>query len=125
MEAIANFVTKTLPATLVALPLPKTFGGFLELTQKEWIQLLPFIVTLVVVVYTANAFLGFGGVAKRANHYQDLDKKKVVHNVSLGDKDKLVLCRCWKSKNFPYCDGSHNAHVNDGSDNSGPLIVTK
>jgi|SaaInlStandDraft_5_1057022.scaffolds.fasta_scaffold204197_1 CDGSH iron-sulfur domain-containing protein 2 len=124
MEAVTTFVTSTLPAALVALPLPKTFAGFMKLTQNEWLQLLPFFVTLLVIVYTANAFLGFGGAAKRANHYQDLDKKKVVHKVSLGGKEKLVLCRCWKSKSFPYCDGSHNAHVNDGSDNAGPLIVS-
>ena len=23
-----------------------------------------------------------------------------------------ALCRCWKSKTFPYCDGSHAKHGN-------------
>jgi CDGSH-type Zn-finger protein len=43
---------------------------------------------------------------------------KVVDTVDCGEieriaefKDgKLVMCRCWKSEKFPYCDGAHNAH---------------
>ena len=60
------------------------------------------------------------------------------------DSGKKVFCRCWKSKTFPYCDGSHvgvrcaavralcgtNAscpaqHNQETGDNLGPLIVTK
>ena len=36
---------------------------------------------------------------------------------------KLVMCRCWKSENFPYCDGSHVKHNKDCGDNCGPLII--
>mmetsp|Transcript_77577 Transcript_77577/g.203680 ORF Transcript_77577/g.203680 Transcript_77577/m.203680 type:complete len:101 (-) Transcript_77577:68-370(-) len=36
---------------------------------------------------------------------------------------KLVFCRCWKSKKFPYCDGAHAAHNKLTGDNVGPLIV--
>lgn len=39
------------------------------------------------------------------------------------DIDKKVFCRCWKSKTFPLCDGSHNAHNECCKDNVGPLIV--
>ena len=64
------------------------------------------------------------------------------------DSGKKVFCRCWKSKTFPYCDGSHAAvrrtrkpvwqarcrrltrgsraqHNKATGDNVGPLIVTK
>jgi CDGSH-type Zn-finger protein len=37
--------------------------------------------------------------------------------------DKKCYCRCWRSKNFPYCDGSHNKHNEETGDNVGPLIV--
>lgn len=27
--------------------------------------------------------------------------------IILGTDEKVALCRCWQSKKFPYCDGSH------------------
>mmetsp|Transcript_23717 Transcript_23717/g.73879 ORF Transcript_23717/g.73879 Transcript_23717/m.73879 type:complete len:100 (-) Transcript_23717:111-410(-) len=36
---------------------------------------------------------------------------------------KVVFCRCWRSKKFPYCDGSHAAHNKLTGDNVGPLII--
>ena len=36
-----------------------------------------------------------------------------------------VFCRCWKSKKFPYCDGSHAKHNEETGDNTGPLIVKR
>lgn len=35
----------------------------------------------------------------------------------------VALCRCWKSKNFPYCDNSHKVHNKFHKDNVGPLII--
>ena len=40
-------------------------------------------------------------------------------------KGKLVMCRCWKSKCFPYCDGSHVQHNKETGDNVGPLVIKK
>eukprot|EP00658_Telonema_sp_P-2_P012249 TRINITY_DN1466_c0_g1_i14.p1 TRINITY_DN1466_c0_g1~~TRINITY_DN1466_c0_g1_i14.p1 ORF type:complete len:120 (+),score=36.84 TRINITY_DN1466_c0_g1_i14:112-471(+) len=39
--------------------------------------------------------------------------------------EKAVYCRCWRSKTFPLCDGSHNAYNKETGDNVGPLIVSK
>ena len=36
-----------------------------------------------------------------------------------------VLCRCWKSANFPYCDGAHVKHNAETGDNVGPAICCK
>ena len=87
--------------------------------------------------------------AKEQNEDGSLKTPKVVDVMDLeeiaekceGGK-KCVMCRCWKSKKvrffslfslfslgststsqFPYCDGSHNAHNKETGDNVGPLII--
>ncbi len=37
--------------------------------------------------------------------------------------DKIVLCRCWKSKSWPQCDGTHTSHNEGCHDNVGPVII--
>lgn len=54
------------------------------------------------------------------------DEPKVVDSLDLEDLgNKSVFCRCWKSKKFPYCDGSHAAHNKEHNDNVGPLILQR
>mmetsp|Transcript_69193 Transcript_69193/g.156928 ORF Transcript_69193/g.156928 Transcript_69193/m.156928 type:complete len:100 (-) Transcript_69193:149-448(-) len=55
---------------------------------------------------------------------------KCVHNFAVTEIEelkksdgKVVYCRCWRSKSFPYCDGSHAAHNKLTGDNVGPLII--
>ncbi|XP_069467337.1 CDGSH iron-sulfur domain-containing protein 1 [Ambystoma mexicanum] len=56
----------------------------------------------------------------------DKDNPKVVHAFDIEDLgDKAVYCRCWRSKQFPFCDGSHMKHNEETGDNVGPLIVKK
>merc|ERR1712168_410383 len=60
------------------------------------------------------------------NYMIKKDEAKVVDTYDVEDiSDKAVFCRCWKSKKFPMCDGSHNAHNKETGDNVGPLIVSK
>jgi CDGSH-type Zn-finger protein len=44
-------------------------------------------------------------------------------NVKVSKQEKIVLCRCWKSQKFPYCDGSHREYNEKSNDNLGPVIV--
>ena len=37
----------------------------------------------------------------------------------------VAYCRCWRSKTFPKCDGSHVKHNNETGDNTGPLVIKK
>ncbi|XP_053306140.1 CDGSH iron-sulfur domain-containing protein 1 [Spea bombifrons] len=54
------------------------------------------------------------------------DNPKVVHAFDMEDLgDKAVYCRCWRSKKFPLCDGSHTKHNEETGDNVGPLIIKK
>ncbi|KAK3279270.1 hypothetical protein CYMTET_12833 [Cymbomonas tetramitiformis] len=41
----------------------------------------------------------------------------------LKDGKPKAFCRCWKSKTFPMCDGSHAAHNKETGDNTGPLVI--
>ncbi|XP_030058961.1 CDGSH iron-sulfur domain-containing protein 1 [Microcaecilia unicolor] len=54
------------------------------------------------------------------------DNPKVVHAFDIEDLgEKAVYCRCWRSKKFPFCDGSHTKHNDETGDNVGPLIIKK
>lgn len=67
------------------------------------------------------------------NQYIKKKESKVVDIVITNDMEdlaqfkdgKLVMCRCWKSETFPYCDGSHVKHNAECKDNIGPLIIKK
>ena len=48
----------------------------------------------------------------------------IEDTVSKSDKGVVAYCRCWRSKNFPYCDGAHVKHNKETGDNVGPLIVS-
>jgi len=73
---------------------------------------------------------------KGKGHVNDKVKKdeaKVVDTVDCNEIEKLVqfkdgkvvMCRCWKSDTFPYCDGAHVKHNKETGDNVGPLIIKK
>ncbi len=50
------------------------------------------------------------------------------HEEQLADGDerkRISFCRCWQSKRFPYCDGSHRQHNSDTGDNIGPVVVIR
>ena len=44
-------------------------------------------------------------------------------NCILKEGEKKALCRCWQSKKFPFCDGSHREWNEKNSDDIGPIIV--
>ncbi|XP_005861175.1 PREDICTED: CDGSH iron-sulfur domain-containing protein 1 [Myotis brandtii] len=54
------------------------------------------------------------------------DNPKVVHAFDMEDLGaKAVYCHCWRSKKFPFCDGSHTKHNEETGDNVGPLIIKR
>uniref|UniRef100_A0A3B3DMC6 Zgc:110843 n=1 Tax=Oryzias melastigma TaxID=30732 RepID=A0A3B3DMC6_ORYME len=92
-----------------------------------------FLVALpVALVAAAGGFFFSQYLNKRSskkgqvNTFINKDSPKVVHCFDMEDiGSKAVYCRCWKSKKFPLCDGSHTSHNEKTGDNVGPLIIKK
>ncbi|XP_068710541.1 CDGSH iron-sulfur domain-containing protein 2 homolog A-like [Montipora capricornis] len=131
MEVFSRVVKIQLPNYLKSLPVPATIGGFMKLSGNEWVQLVPFVVTTSVVVYLVVSALLPSKPPKKpdedwVNKSIQKDKEKVADIIEIEDLgDKTVYCRCWKSKKFPFCDGSHNSHNKETGDNVGPLVLKR
>ncbi|XP_072165605.1 CDGSH iron-sulfur domain-containing protein 2B-like isoform X1 [Diadema setosum] len=126
MEAISLFFKVTLPEYFQALPIPETFAGLLQLTGVEWLRMVPLIGALGAVIVLTVVQIRRGKGSGKVNVSVEKEKPKVVHSFDIEDLgDKAVFCRCWRSKKFPYCDGSHGAHNIATGDNVGPLVLSK
>ncbi|KZC14996.1 PREDICTED: CDGSH iron-sulfur domain-containing protein 2 homolog [Dufourea novaeangliae] len=129
MEPIAHLVKTSIPNYLAGLPVPESIGGWFRLGVRDWIALIPPTALLAGIGYMSyKAFcpLARGPPSGRVNHSVKLDVNKVVDFVDIEDiTEKAVFCRCWRSKNWPYCDGAHGPHNQEQCDNVGPLVVTK
>ncbi|KAL1459448.1 hypothetical protein WDU94_011430 [Cyamophila willieti] len=59
----------------------------------------------------------------------DIHKAYADKLVDYYDKENLsdftAFCRCWRSKQFPYCDGFHKEYNNLLGDNVGPLLIRR
>merc|ERR1712221_12929 len=102
MNCVSHLVKESIPNYLHNLPIPDTLLGWFSLS------ILP------------------GMKPSRVNEMVKMDCAKVVDTFDIEDMgDKAVYCRCWKSKKFPFCDGSHAKHNTETGDNVGPLIIKK
>ncbi|KAL1492174.1 hypothetical protein ABEB36_012660 [Hypothenemus hampei] len=126
---IAHLVKVTVPDYLANLPIPDTVGGWFKLGFRDWISLVPPTAVAAGLGYTF--YLAFcpkarKGCTGRCNQTIQLNNPKVVDSIDVEDMgEKAAFCRCWKSKNWPYCDGSHATHNKETGDNLGPVIVKK
>ncbi|XP_011644204.1 CDGSH iron-sulfur domain-containing protein 2 homolog [Pogonomyrmex barbatus] len=129
MEPIAHLVKVSVPNYLAGLPIPNSIGGWFRLGVRDWFALLPptaFLAGLGYMSYRAFCPLGRPACLGRVNLKIKKDIPKVVDTVDIEDiSEKAVFCRCWRSENWPYCDGTHGRHNNQCDDNVGPLIITK
>ncbi|KAF7995378.1 hypothetical protein HCN44_006485 [Aphidius gifuensis] len=129
MEPIASLVKVSIPNYLSGLPIPNTIGGWFRLGVRDWLSLVPPTALLAGLGYMS--YCTFCPEATKSikvvvNRKIKKDLPKVVDFIDVEDlTEKAVFCRCWKSKNWPYCDGAHAAHNNETCDNVGPLIITK
>ena len=98
--------------------------GALSMTSSvrvEWIA----VVTIGYLAYK-RLYVKDHRNKSMVNPHIQKDNPKVVHAFDMEDLgDKAVYCRCWRSKKFPLCDGSHTKHNEETGDNVGPLIIKK
>jgi len=129
MQPVAHLVKVTVPDYLANLPIPDSFGGWFRLGFKDWLALVPPTALAAGVTYTlyrAWCPKARKVVTGRTNKAVQLSNPKVVDTIDVEDiSEKAAFCRCWQSRNWPYCDGSHGNHNKETGDNLGPVIVKK
>merc|ERR1719232_1825643 len=134
MNCVSHLVKESIPNYLHNLPVPDSVLGWFSLSISDWVKLLPFGVAVGGLSYLSLQGLANSPVVgpaikeklsmlpgfkpNRCNNTIKMECAKVVDSVDIGDKG--VFCRCWKSKKFPYCDGSHAKHNAETGDNVGP-----
>ncbi|XP_059056762.1 CDGSH iron-sulfur domain-containing protein 2 homolog [Achroia grisella] len=124
MYIISNLVKNTIPNYLSSLPIPDTFGGWFQLGVRDWIALLPPTIAVGGISYVSYQTIKKSREAGQINPSIRKDINKVVDFIDIEDiTEKAVLCRCWRSKNWPYCDGAHGLLNKITGDNTGPVVV--
>ncbi|KAJ3616055.1 hypothetical protein MTP99_005549 [Tenebrio molitor] len=129
MQPVAHLVKVSLPNYLSNLPIPDSIGGWFRLGFRDWLALIPptaAVAGLTYISYRAFCPHGRPQPSGRVNTKILMDNPKVVDMIDIEDiSEKAALCRCWKTKNWPYCDGSHGAHNKETGDNVGPVVVKR
>ncbi|XP_063376893.1 CDGSH iron-sulfur domain-containing protein 2 homolog [Cydia fagiglandana] len=126
MYLVSNLVKVTIPNYLAGLPIPDSVGGWFRLGVKDWAALIPPTLVIGGISYYSYQTIkkAQAGGNGHVNHCVRKDIDKVVDFIDIEDiTEKAVLCRCWKTKNWPYCDGTHASHNKETGDNVGPAIV--
>ncbi|KAJ8405434.1 hypothetical protein AAFF_G00319070 [Aldrovandia affinis] len=115
-------------STLSLLPLAKPVAstGF-HISKDQLTIIVPVAVAAALGTYLLCRYVNKKSCKKsQVNKTINKDSSKVVHSFDIEDiGSKAVYCRCWRSKKFPYCDGSHSKHNEETGDNVGPLIIKK
>ncbi|KAM6953218.1 CDGSH iron-sulfur domain-containing protein 1 [Aplochiton taeniatus] len=107
--------------------LPSLPSSQFRISKEQLTIAAPVAVVAALGGFLVSQYLGRRGCKKAlVNASVSKDSSKVVHSFDMEDiGTKAVYCRCWKSKNFPFCDGAHAKHNEETGDNVGPLIIKK
>lgn len=138
MQSLSHLIRESIPNYFRDLPVPDSFSGIFQLGLSDLFRLTPLIVVISGSTYYTVRYLrgpsettdgNAGGLTKRGGKVNlniKKDNPKVVDTCDIEEiGNKKVFCRCWRSKTFPHCDGSHTEHNQVTGDNVGPLIIKK
>ncbi|XP_012252964.1 CDGSH iron-sulfur domain-containing protein 2 homolog [Athalia rosae] len=129
MEPISHLIKVSVPDYLASLPIPNSIGGWFKLGVRDWLSLVPPTALLAGIGFMSyRAFCPHGRCPPPTaiNPAIKKDSSKVVDSIDVEDiTEKAVFCRCWRSENWPYCDGAHGRHNKEACDNVGPIVITK
>uniref|UniRef100_A0A8C9HA17 Iron-binding zinc finger CDGSH type domain-containing protein n=1 Tax=Piliocolobus tephrosceles TaxID=591936 RepID=A0A8C9HA17_9PRIM len=98
------------------------------LRRFEWITAVTIAAGTAAICYLAYKRFYVQDHRNKAmiNLHIQKDNPKIVHAFDMEDLGhKTVYCRCWRSKKFPFCDGSHTKHKEETGVNVRPLIIKK
>ncbi|XP_012284006.1 CDGSH iron-sulfur domain-containing protein 2 homolog [Orussus abietinus] len=129
MESVSHLVKVSVPNYLAGLPIPDSIGGWFRLGLRDWISLVPptaLVAGIGYMSYRSFCPLGRPAPSTKINPKIKKDVNKVVDTLDVENiTEKVAFCRCWRSENWPYCDGAHGKHNQETGDNVGPVVVTK
>jgi len=96
----------------------------LDIGGKDLLTYIPIVTSVGLTIYVVwQAMRPKVGLVN-----PDIEKTeaKVVNSMDIEDiGDSIAFCRCWRSKKFPLCDGSHGAHNKKTGDNVGPICLKR
>lgn len=101
---------------------------WIDVNITEWASLVPFVGAVSLIVYMSVQTFKPKPPPQKSPVNLKIQKEtpKVVNMVDIEDLgEKVTYCRCWRSKKFPLCDGSHNKHNEETGDNVGPLVLKR
>jgi CDGSH-type Zn-finger protein len=97
--------------------------GF-DVKGRDLVTCIPIVTTVGLTAYVVwQAFRPKIGIINPNIQKND---EKVVNAMDIEDiGDSIAFCRCWRSKKFPLCDGSHNTFNKQMGDNVGPICLKR
>ncbi|XP_046844540.1 CDGSH iron-sulfur domain-containing protein 2 homolog B-like [Xenia sp. Carnegie-2017] len=94
--------------------------------EHQLTHYLPWFSTALLGAYVIYKLVRKDQRCEWVNKSIQKDQPKVVNVIDIEDIDKkTVYCRCWRTKTWPFCDGSHVKHNQCTGDNVGPLVLKK
>ncbi|XP_032322228.1 CDGSH iron-sulfur domain-containing protein 1-like [Camelus ferus] len=96
--------------------------------RAEWIAVVTTAAGAAAIGYLAyeRVYVKDHRSKSMVNPHIQKDNPKLVHAFDMEDlADKTVCRHCWRSQEFPFCDGAHTKHSEETGDNVGPLVIKK